>query len=808
MSGWIVLAVAAVVVAILGFVAAPFPLWVAAAVVVAWAAGAPAWVWAGLGVVGVILAWPLLRRPLLSRPLMRLLGALDVLPRLGKTERIALEAGTTWLESDFFGGRPDFQRILEQEPWPELSQEERAFLEGPVERVCAMVDDWELHRRGDLSREVWEYLKEERFFGMGIPREHGGRGFTANAMSSVIAKLASRSLALCVDVMVPNSLGPAELLLSYGTDEQKERWLPGLARGEEIPCFALTEPEAGTDAASVTSHGEVFRGDDGELYLRLTWEKRYITLAAVATVLGLAFRLRDPDELLGQGTEPGITCALVPTDTDGVTLGRRHDPLRTPFINAPTEGRDVVVPVDAIIGGPEQAGNGWKMLMETLAAGRGIFMPALAGGGAKYTARVTGAFARVRQQFGLPVGRFEGVQEKLAPIGGAAYVVEALNRFTCAGVDAGEHPAVISAIAKYWSTEANRISVNASMDVLGGNGIVLGPRNFMGHNYMSLPIAITVEGSNVVTRSLIIFGQGLVRCHPYALREVQALEEGDAVAFDRAVWAHAGMAVANAVRSALLGVTRGWLYVPPRFGAVADAYRKLAWASARFAVLADLALVTLGGGLKARENLSGRFADILSWLYLCTCVLRRHEAEGEPEAMEPFVLWVVETGLAQIDDAFQGILRNFPVPVLGWLLRRIAAPVARLNAIGRGPSDARVQAVAEALQEEGEARDRLTGGIYLPEAEDETVARLERAFELAREAAPVWAVVREALAEGEIEAERPKHAARAACEAGVITEEECELLESADEARLEVVAVDAFDLDEMPVELEPAGQAA
>ena len=806
MSGWVVLAVAAVLVAIFGYVAAPFPLWIAAAVLLAWAAGAPVWLWVSVGAVGLILAWPLLRRSLLSAPLMKLLDALNVLPRLGKTERIALESGTTWLESDFFGGRPEFRRILEEEPWPRLSDEERAFLEGPVERVCAMVDDWELHRRGDLSREVWTYLKEERFLGMGIPEEYGGRGFTANAMSAVIGKLASRSLALCVDVMVPNSLGPAELLLGYGTHEQKERYLPGLARGEEIPCFALTEPEAGTDAASVTSHGEVFRGEDGELYLRLTWEKRYITLAAVATVLGLAFRLRDPDGLLGKGPEPGITCALVPTDTGGVVLGRRHDPLRTPFINSPTEGTDVVVPVDAIIGGPEQAGNGWKMLMETLAAGRGIFMPALAGGGAKYTARVTGAFARVRQQFGLPIGRFEGVQEKLASIGGAAYAVEAMNRFTCAGVDAGQHPAVISAIAKYRSTEANRASVNASMDILGGNGIVLGPRNLMGHNYISLPIAITVEGSNVVTRSLIIFGQGLVRCHPYALREVQALEEGDVAAFDRAAWAHLGMAAANAIRSALLGLSRGWLYLPPRFGAVADAYRKLAWASARFAVLSDVALLTLGGGLKARENLSGRFADILSWLYLCTCVLRRHEAEGEPEVMEPFVLWAVDTGLAEIDDAFQGVLRNFPVPVLGWLLRRIAAPVARLNAIGRGPSDARVRDVAQALQDAGEARDRLTEGVYVPSDHDEPVARLERAFALALEAAPVWATVRQALSEGTIEAERAKHAATAACEAGIIDEEECELAERADEARLDVVAVDSFDLEEMPVELEPAGR--
>lgn len=802
LDGGPALGVAVVLVAILGYAAAPFPAWIVAAAALLWGVGAAPWAWIVLAVVAVLFGLRPVRRWLLTAPLMKLVSALGVLPSLGDTERVALEAGTTWLESEFFSGRPDFRRILE-EPWPELGEAERAFLDGPVETVCAMTDDWEVHQREDLSREVWDFLKSEGFFGMVIPEEYGGLGFSANAMNAVVAKLGSRSIALAVDVMVPNSLGPAELLLQYGTEEQKRHWLPGLARGKEIPCFALTEPEAGTDAAGISSSGEVFRGDDGELWLRLDWEKRYITLAAVATVLGLAFRLSDPDDLLGKGTEPGITCALIPTDVDGVVLGRRHDPLSTPFINSPTEGHDVVVPVDAIIGGPEQAGNGWKMLMETLAAGRGVFLPALNGGGGKYVARVAGAYTLVRQQFGLPIGRFEGVQEKLAPIGGLAYLLEALSRFTCAGVDAGEHPAVISAIAKYHSSEFNRDAVNHAMDVLGGTGIVLGPRNLLGHAYMAIPIAITVEGSNVVTRSLIIFGQGLVRCHPYALREMRALEEGDVAGFDRALWEHLGMMASNAIRAALLGLTRGYLARPPRRGAVADAYRKLTWASARFALLADVALLTLGGRLKARESLSGRFADVLSWLYLCTCALRRYEAEEHAEETTPFVLWVVETGLAEIDAAFQGILRDFPVPVLGTLLRRVVAPLARINPIGTGPRDSRVRQIAEALQRGGPARERITAGIYVPDDPDEPLARLERAFELAQRSAPVWEKIRDALRSGEIEARRPKLAAREACRAGVIDEDECDLLERTEDARREAISVDAFDLDDLPVQVEP-----
>lgn len=801
---WLNLGVILIVLLALGYNGARLWIWTGAAAVVLWGFAAPIWLWIAFAVVALVFNLPVLRRRLVSAPLMGVLPALGVLPRIGDTERIALEAGTTWVEGEFFTGAPDFKRIL-AEPYPELTQKERDFLDGPAETVCRMVDDWQVHRRQDLSAEVWAYLKEQRFFGMVIPEEYGGLGFSANGMNAVIAKLGSRSIPLAVNVMVPNSLGPAELLIHYGTEEQRERYLPGLARGEEIPCFALTEPDAGSDAAAIDSSGEVYRGEDGELYLRLNWDKRYITLAAVATVHGLAFQLKDPENLLGKGEEPGITVALIPTDLEGVIIGRRHNPLHTPFINSPTQGRDVVVPVEQIIGGPEQAGNGWRMLMETLAAGRGIFLPALNTGGGKLVSRLAGAYAVVRQQFGYPIGRFEGVEELLAPIGGLTYLLGALSRFTCGGLDKGAKPAVVSAIAKYHSSEFNREVVDKAMDMLGGKGIVLGPRNPLSAAYLGVPIAITVEGSNIVTRSLIIFGQGLVRCHPYALQEIEALEAKDLPAFDRAVWSHVGMTVRNFFRAGLLNLTRGYLALPPFGGPTVGYYRKLAWASATFALMADVALFSLGGGLKAKEKLSGRFADALSWLYLATCALRRFEAEGRKKDHLPFVRWSVEHALERVQESFVGIYENFPVPALGALLRGPIAWWARANPIGRGPSDRLGEQVAGALQHPGELREALTVGIFVPEDTGETLGQLELAFELAVESQPLFDRIRAAARSGELPKDRPTRLVEAAHEAGVIDEEEYDLLQRAERAREQAVRVDDFDLEEMPVNLPPAG---
>lgn len=796
---WVV-AGAVVVIAVLAYRGAAGRAWFFGLGLLLWGFAAPVWALALAVTLAVVLLMPPVRRALVTKPLMRTLAAAGVLPTIGETERVALEAGTVWIEGELFTGRPDFDRIL-SEPYPELTPRERAFLDGPAETLCAMANDWEIHRRKDLSPEAWAFIREERFLGMAIPEAYGGHGFSANGMRAVVSKLASRSVPLAVDVMVPNSLGPAELLVHYGTEEQKAYWLPRLATGEEIPCFALTEPDAGSDAASIASRGDVVRGEDGEPRIRLNWDKRYITLAAVATVHGLAFRLFDPENLLGRGEEPGITCALVPTNLDGVEIDSRHDPLQTPFINSPTRGRDVEVPIGAIIGGPEEAGNGWRMLMETLAAGRGIFLPAHNAGGDKLAARVTGAYARVRRQFGLPIAEFEGVAERLAPIGGLTWLADAMGTFVCGGLDAGAEPPVASAIAKLQGAEINRVVANHAMDVLGGKGIVLGPDNLLGYDYVAVPIAITVEGSNVVTRSLIVFGQGLIRCHPYALAELEALEADDVRAFDRAFWAHLRSIVRNAARAKLLSWTAGRVAGSPVSGPPARYWRRLSWASAVFANLADLALLSLGGALKKREAISGRFADALSWMFLALCGLRRWEAEGRPESSEPFFRWSVEHALWRVQEALVGVMENLPVPIVGPMLRVLAAPWLRLVPIGRPPSDRLSMAAAEALSNPGEARDALLEGSFVPADPDEPLAVLERALRLAVQSEPAWRKVRAAIKVGTVPDDDPRRVVDAALEAGVIDGEEHALLSAAGAARDRVVAVDDFDLETMPTSL-------
>ncbi len=778
----------------LGYAGAPLWAWTAAFALLLTGLGAPAWVWILTGVLLAVFNLKPLRRALVTRPLMGWMKRLGILPRISKTERQAIEAGTVWVDGELFSGKPDFQRLL-SEDYPDLTGEERAFLEGPVAELCRMCDDWETWSRRDLSPEVWEYLKKERFFGMIIPKEHGGLGFSPSAVSAVIARLASRSMTLCVTVMVPNSLGPAELLHLYGTPEQKDYWLPRLARGEEIPCFALTEPGAGSDAGGMSSHGEVFRGDDGRLYLRLNWNKRYITLAAVSTVLGLAFKLRDPHNLLGKGPEPGITAALVPSNTPGVVLGRRHDPLTIPFYNCPTEGHDVVVPVDAIIGGPAGAGEGWKMLMECLAAGRGIMLPASSTGAVKTAARVVGAYAAIRRQFGLPIGRFEGIEEPLSRIGGLAYTLEAARRYTCGGLDTGAKPSVVSAIVKYHFTESFRQVVTDGMDVLGGAGISLGPRNTFGLAWMGAPISITVEGANILTRTLMIFGQGAIRCHPWAYAEIRALQEGDVAGFDRAFFGHVGHVVRNAARAKLLTLTRGRLHRPVSQGPAARYEQKLAWASAVFAWVADVAMAGLGGDLKRKETLTGRLGDVFSWLYLGTAVLRRYEAEGRRPEDRAFFEWSMEYALARIQEAFEGFFANFP-GLLGLPMRTLVLGWFRLSPFGRGPSDQLGHAIARALQTPGEQRDRITEGLYIPEDPEEAIGRIERAFVLCARADEILGRIKQAIRRKELPRQQPETLLEPAVARGLITGEEAELVRRAEAAREDVIQVDSFTLEE------------
>ena len=713
-------------------------------------------------------------------------------PKISETERAAINAGTVWVEGEFFSGAPNFER-MNQETYPQVTPKLQTFLDNQVEQVCRMATDWEIYRRKDLPPEVWRYLKQERFFGMMIPVEYGGLGFSNFAYSSVMAKLASRSFIHIATVGVTNSLGPAKLLLHYGTQAQKEAYLPHLAQGDEIPCFALTEPTAGSDAASITAQGIVFRGEDGALYLRLNFRKRYITLGAIATLIGLAFKLYDPENLLGKGEEVGITCVLVPANTPGMILGKRHDPMGVPFYNSPVEGQDVIVSIDQIIGGVEQAGQGWKMLMQSLAAGRGISFPASCTGVAKLVARVTGAHAKVRQQFGLSIGRFEGIEEPLARIGGLTYLLDAARIYTAGAVDHGEKPAVVSAIAKYQFTEITRKLVNDGMDILGGSGICRGPRNLLANFYTAMPIPITVEGANILTRTLMIFGQGVIRCHPYLYEEITAIEKGDAIAFDRVLWNHIGSIARNGFRTVLLSLSRGYLAKAPVINLTTRYYQKLAWSSAMFALLTDLLLIGFGGSLKRHEKLTGRLADWLSWMYLGTATLRRFEAEGcQPEDLT-FVQWAMQYSFAQMQQALEGILSNLPIPTIA---RSPLLSLARLNPLGNLPSDQLGAQVAQALQTVGKRRDRLTVGIYVPTHPDETLGRLEQALMLSDLAENLVKTVMQASRAGQLPHGTLEELVEAAFKANLITEADAGLIRAAESARLEAIQVDSFTAQE------------
>jgi acyl-CoA dehydrogenase len=725
--------------------------------------------------------------------LMALLSRLA--PKISDTERQALDAGTVWVEGDLFTGRVTAKAILATS-YPALDPREQAFLDGPVAEVCRRVDPWRVSRDGELPEEIWEYLKAQGFFGLAIPEEHGGLGFSALGQSTVFARLASRSLGLSAVVLIPNSVGPGELLVHYGTEEQKAHYLPRLARGDEIPCFALTEPEAGSDAASLTSRGVAFRDDDGEVKLRLDFAKRYITLAPVATLLGLAFRLEDPDDLLGAGTHPGITVALVPTDLPGVEIGRRHDPMGIAFPNGPVSGEGVVVPASAILGGPAWAGRGWKMLMEALSAGRAISLPAQSAGGAQQVARVVSGYAAVRRQFGMPIGRMEGVEERLARIGGLTYLMEAARVWTCGAVDDGHRPAVVSAMVKYRQTELLREVVTDAMDVLAGAALSRGPKNPLGDAWAGAPIGITVEGANILTRSLIVFGQGALRCHPYLRRELEALEAGRPLALVRALAGHFFGATRTKLRWLGYGVTRGRLAQAmgraPVGHPLADLWRKLAWGSARFAWAAEAGLLSLGPGIKRRESLSGRYADALSALYLVAAVLRRFEAEGRLEADEPLARWAAEEMLWRAQRAFEGIGENFA----GWLglpMRALLARAWRWHRIASPPSDRLGREVARRLQQPGPDRDRWFAVAFADPDPASATGRIEHALALTTAAATHEATLRDAVRSGRLPRDKaPDELRDLAVEAGVLTDEQAEELREAAVARRRAIEVDDF----------------
>ena len=755
--------------------------------------------WVVFAIVAGLLNLRPLRRALLSRPLFKWFQS--VLPPMSATEKDAIDAGTVWWDAELFTGRPNWNKLLTT-PAAELSDEERAFLDGPVEELCRMLDDWKINRElDDLPPEVWDYLGKHRFFAMIIPKEYGGLDFSARAQSEVVMKIASRSVATAVTMMVPTSLGPGELLMHYGTPEQKQHYLPRLARGEEIPAFALTGPWAGSDAGAMPDEGIVCKGEyKGKevLGFRVNWEKRYITLGPIATLLGLAFKARDPNGLLGGKKDLGITCALVPTDAPGVEIGRRHNPGGA-FQNGPNSGKDVFVPMEWVIGGQAQVGNGWKMLMDCLSVGRAISLPALGTAGGKMAARMTGAYARVRRQFRIAIGRFEGIEEPLARIGGITYRMDSARILTAAALAMGGKPSVLSAILKYNNTEGMRQAINDAMDVHAGRAVCLGPRNYLAQTYQTVPVAITVEGANILTRTMIIFGQGAIRCHPYVLKEMLAAADDDPVAglkaFDEAFFGHVGFTISNLVRSFVLALTGARLVAAPDLGPTAHYARRLTRMSASFALLADVAMLTLGGDLKRREKISGRFADILSHLYMASAVLKRYEDDGRPAGDLPLVRWALEDSLGIIEDRLDGILRNFPVAGVGALLRPFVLPLGRRS---RGASDRLGHEVAKLMLSPSETRDRLTAGMYFELSEDDPLGLMELALEKVIAAEPIERKLGVSVTAANMEAVLMKAVAE-----GVINEIEAETVREAMAITAEAIAVDDF-----PGSRKKAGQRA
>ena len=750
---------------------------------------------------GLIIVRPI-RRALVSRPLFSTYR--KVLPQMSDTERDALEAGTVWWEGELFRGRPDWKK-LHAYPQPTLTPEAQSFMDNEVEEACRLVDDWKVtHELYDLSNDTWRYIKDKGFLGMIIPKKYGGLEFSAYAHSQVVTKLSTRSSALSVSVMVPNSLGPAELLLHYGTEEQKNHYLPRLAKGIEVPAFALTSPWAGSDAASIPDAGVVCKGmyqGKEVLGMRVNWDKRYITLAPVCTVFGLAFHLYDPDGLLGDKKHIGITCALVPYDHPGVDTGRRHFPLNAMFMNGPTRGKEVFMPLDFIIGGPKMAGQGWRMLMECLAAGRSISLPSSNTGMAQMTARAVGAYARVRSQFKMAVGKFEGVEEGLTRIGAYTYMMDAVRKMTAGAVDLGEKPSVVSAIAKYHVTERARQVVNDGMDIVGGKGICLGPSNFLGRAYQQVPIGITVEGANILTRSLIIFGQGAIRCHPYLLAEMQAAQNPDLkkglVDFDKALWSHVAFTIRNGLRALWLGVT-GSHFVSVNVDTAPEMkryYQQMTRFSTAFAFMSDISLLVLGGSVKRREKLSARLGDILSQMYLISCTLKRYEEEGRKAEDAPLAHWAIWDAMYKAQQAFDGVIANFPVRFIAAFLNRVIFPWGHPYVV---PSDEVGHQVAKALISPSATRDRLTAECYVPMLETEPVGAIELALAATLEAEAIEAKIRAAEKDGRFENNplaNVRDIAIVAFEYGVITAAEFEVMKRRNHLRDIVVHVDDFPFD-------------
>ncbi|WP_293761918.1 acyl-CoA dehydrogenase [uncultured Aquitalea sp.] len=794
-----------VLVGALAYHRAPVLAWTV--VLAAWLAGlqfglgcvVPVAVWAVFAALALVLNVPVLRRGVFTGPVFTIFKRIT--PAMSQTEQEAINAGTVWWDRDLFSGKPDWNRLLSF-PDPKLSAEEQAFLDGPTEQLCSMIDDWKItHELKDLPPEVWQFIKDNGFLGMIVKKKYGGLEFSNYAHAKVVTKIATRGGSAAVSVMVPNSLGPGELLQHYGTEAQKDYYLPRLAKGLEVPCFALTSPYAGSDAGSIPDFGVVCRGSytdprtgqhhENVLGVRVSWEKRWITLAPVATILGLAFKMYDPDRLLGDKEDIGITCALVPTEHEGVAIGRRHFPGGSAFMNGPTWGSEVFIPLEWIIGGREYAGQGWRMLVECLSVGRCISLPAMSVACGKVTTWTTGAYARIRDQFGLPIGKFEGVDEAMARIGGYTYQMEASQDLALTGLDMGEKPSVLSAVLKYHNTERMRKTINDAMDIHGGKAVVLGPRNYLARAYQSIPIGITVEGANILTRSMIIYGQGAIRCHPFVLREMKAAMANDGAEFDQAITGHINFVVSNVFRALWLGLTGAAFAGAPRGGETARYYKQLTRFSSAFALLSDMAMFSLGGSLKFREKLSARLGDMLSNLYIASASLKRFERDGAPKEDVAVMRWAVEDALYHLQHAMDGFLANLPSRGLAWVLRKVIFPWG----LTLKPASDRIGTkVARAMMEPGGMRDRLTRGMYVPQDERDAVGVLGHALDAILATEGVEQKLRKLARDGQFAAITARDRLAEALSKGLITQAEFDAVTRARKLKRDVIMVDDFDM--------------
>lgn len=741
-----------------------------------------------------VLSLEAFRASTVTRPIFAIYK--KILPEMSETEATALEAGTVWWDGELFAGKPNWNKLIDH-PNPTLAPEEQAFLDNQVETLCSMVDEWEISNQGDMSKEVWQYIQKERFFSMIIPKEYGGLGFSAQAQSAVLQKLSGLSGAVFSTVGVPNSLGPGELLLKYGTQEQKDHYLPRLADGREIPCFGLTGPRAGSDATSLPDTGVVCKGEwEGKevLGLKLNFSKRYITLAPVATVVGLAFRMFDPDKLLGDKYDIGITVALLPRQLKGMDIGNRHKPIGSPFMNGPIVGKDVFIPLDFIIGGADNAGEGWRMLVECLSVGRCITLPSSGAGGGKYGIAAAGAYARIRRQFGVPIAKLEGVQDSLARIAGNAYISAAAARVTAISIDQGEKPSVPSAILKYNLTEAARQIAIDSMDVHGGKAIIRGPGNYIESGYSSVPVAITVEGANILTRSMITFGQGAIRCHPFVLPEMDAAKADDLKAFDKALFGHFGFIFSNMSRSVVLSLTNAAFTSVPVSGPTRKYYKQINRYAANFALAVDMCMFSLGGELKFRELISARLADMVSKMYLASMVLKHWEDQGRNKEDLILVEYAMDKLFSEFETAQDGLIKNLPARPVAWLLRALTMPLGRT---AKAPSDKTIAKIVDLTSAATGTRERLIEGIYRGDNGKNPLFVYDSLLSRAEKAEPIYKKIGIALKEGKFNEANLTIEGRIhdAVEMNVLTKDEGDFMIAFEKDVLDMVNVDDFPLE-------------